>query len=365
MRAWCPRCDAVRPGETTCPACGTPLATLQEPPPASAPDAPDTPADTGQPAPPPSAPSRLRVALAVTVVVLGGLAFVAGRSGARPAPPAAPATTTPPATTAPAAGDDLRELGWRSSPRRGITITAVSIGRLVTPDRETSALLTLRVEGLPPGQRLFAFRGLRLLDVGGGVFSAPEEEPIGDQVGMPVEPTRDPDTYMVLTAPAPRLQTLARVEVDGLIVVRPPTATIGVDVGGPWPARPPLRAADQGSRDRLTVTVPGGSLADKDLQLPVRLAAVLVGGGRAVVALDVREVSGALEAFPGGGTLPLGAELRAGGRVLCSRTLLLRGGEVRSGSGMVLACRTRPVARLEVAVGAGVQRLRVGATLKP
>ena len=30
MRAWCPRCDAVRPGETDCPVCGTPLATLED-----------------------------------------------------------------------------------------------------------------------------------------------------------------------------------------------------------------------------------------------------------------------------------------------------------------------------------------------
>jgi hypothetical protein len=364
MRAWCPRCDAVRPGQTTCPACGTPLATLQEPQPASAPDAPEAPAAADQPTPPPSAPSRLRMALLVTVVVLGGLAFVAGRSGARPAPPAAPATTTPPSTTAPAAADDLRELGWRSRSRSGITVTAVSVRRLVTPG-ETSALLTLRVQGLPPGQRLFAFRGLRLLDVGGGAFSAPEEEPIGDQVGTPVGSTQDPDTYVVLTAPAPRLQSLARVEVGGLLVVRPPTATIGVDVGASWPARPPLRSAGPGSADRLTVTVPEGALADRRRELPVRLAAVLVGGGRAVVALDAREVSSALEAFPGSGTLPLGAELRAGGRVLCSRTMLLRGGQAREGSGMVLACRTRPVARLEVAVGAGVQPLRVGAVLKP
>ena len=365
MRAWCPRCDVVRPGQTTCPACGTPLAILQEPQPPSTPDAADAPAAADQPAPPPKAPSRLRVALLVTVVVLAGLAFVAGRSGARPAPPAAPATTTPPTTTAAAAGDDLRELGWRSGPRRGITITAVSVRRLATPDRETSALLTLRVQGLPPGQRLFAFRGLRLLDVGGGVFSTPEEEPIGDQVGTPVGSTQDPDTYMVLTAPAPRLQSLASVEVGGLLVVRPPTATIGVDVGASWPARPPLRSAGPGSADRLTVTVPGGSLSDRDLELPVRLAAVLVGGGRAVVALDTRELSSALEAYPGTGTLPLGAELRAGRRVLCSRTVLLRGGAVQEGAAVVLACRTRPVARLEVAVGAGVRRLQVGAVLKP
>jgi hypothetical protein len=304
------------------------------------------------------------VALLVTVLVLGGLAFVAGRSGARPAAPAAPATTTAPATTAPAAGDDFRELGWRAR-ARGVTVTAVSIRRVVTPDRETSAALTLRVEGLPPGQRVFALRGLRLLDVGGGVFSAPEEEPVGDQVGTPVATTQDPATYVVVTAPAPRLQSLAGVEVGGLIVVRPPTATIGVDAGGRWPARPPLRAADPGSRDEVTVTVPAGSAAGGEgMRLPVRLAGVLVGGGRALVALDAREVEEELQAIPGG-SLPLSAELRAGDRVLCSRTVLLRGGDIQTMFGMVLACRTRPVPRLTVAVGAGVQARRVAATLQP
>jgi hypothetical protein len=238
----------------------------------------------------------------------------------------------------------------------------VSIRRIVTPDRETSAALTLRVEGLSPGQRVFALRGLRLLDVGGGVFSAPEEEPVGDQLGTPVTPTQDPATFVVLTAPAPRLQTLASVEVGGLIVVRPRTATIGLDVGMPWPARPPLRAVDPGSRDEVTVTVPAAG--GQGLRLPVRLAAALVGGGRAVVALDARAIEDEFQAIPGG-SLPLSAELRAGGRVLCSRTVLLRSGDIRTMFGMVLTCRTRPVPRLTVAVGAGVQALRVDATMKP
>jgi hypothetical protein len=357
MRAWCPRCDAVRPGETTCPVCGTPLATLQESRPAPQPDAPPVEAP-----PPPAAPSRLRVALLVTALVLGGLAFVAGRSGARQAAPAAPAATTP--TTTPEAGDDLRELGWRAAGGRGPALTAVAIRRIVTPDRETSAELTLRVEGLPPGQRLFALRGLRLLDLGGGVFSAPEEEPIGDQVGTPVAPTGDPGSYTVVTAPAPRLQSLARVEVDGLIVVRPRAAAIGLDVGVPWPSRPPLRAADPGSRDQVIVAVPDPSAAGQSRRLPVRVAAVLVGGGRAVVTLDARDLSSVFQAFPGG-SLPLSAELRAGGRVLCDRTVLLRSGDIRSMFGMVLSCPTRPLPRLTLAVGAGVEALRVDAALKP
>jgi hypothetical protein len=357
MRAWCPRCDAVRPGETTCPVCGTPLATLQASPPAREADPPPS---TDEPLQPP-APSRLRVALLVTVLVLGGLAFVAGRSGARTGAPATSATTTP-ATTTPEPGDDLRQLGWRAGPTRGVTLTAVSIRRIVTPDRETSAELTLRVEGLRPGQRLFAFRELRLLDLGGGVFSAPEEEPIGDQAGTPASPTGDQATYTILTAPAPRLQSLAKVEVGGLIVVRPRTATVELDVRGPWPARPPLRAVDPGSRDDVTVTVPRGSVLAQGGRLPVRLAAVLVGGGRVVVALDARE---AFQDSPiVGGTLPLGAELRAGDRVLCSRTVVLRSGDIRTMFGMVLACPTQPVPRLTVAVGAGVQALPLDVTLE-
>jgi hypothetical protein len=352
VRTWCPRCDAVRPGETTCPVCGTPLATLQAPPPPAAPDAPP-PAE--EPAQPP-APSRLRVALLVTALVLGGLAFVAGRSGARSEAPAAPATTTQATTTTHAPDDDLRQLGWRGRPSGGVTITAVAIRRIVTPDRETSAELTLRVEGLGPDQRLFAFRELRLFDLGGGVFSTPEEESIGDQTGTPAIPTGDPATYKVVTAPAPRLRSLAKVQVGGLIVLRPRTATAELDVRGAWPARPPLRAVDPGSRDQITVSVPING------RVPIRLAGVLVGGGRAVVALDARE---AFQTGPAvGGTLPLGAELRAEGRVLCRRTVVLRSGDIRSMFGMVLSCRTAPVSRLTVAVGAGVQAVPVAAVLE-
>ena len=95
-------------------------------------------------------------------------------------------------------------------------------------------------------------------------------------------------------------------------------------------------------------------------RVPIRLAGVLVGGGRAVVALDAREAF-RNSALPGG-TLPLGAELRAGGRVLCSRTVVFRSGDTMVG--MVLSCRTAPVSRLTVAVGAGVQAVPVDAVLQ-
>ena len=129
MRAWCPRCDAVRPGETTCPVCATPLATLDDtapgdrsadlPPPPSAEDA-----------APPSRPPRLRVALAAATLVVAGLAFVAGRSLARSAAPAAtPAAAT--STTAPEPGADRRTLGW-SARADGLSITAADAVRVTT-----------------------------------------------------------------------------------------------------------------------------------------------------------------------------------------------------------------------------------------
>jgi hypothetical protein len=91
MRAWCPRCDAVRPGATACPECATPLAVLEDP--AAADHQPDLPPPPEAPAPPPTVP-RLRIALAAATLVVAGLAFVAGRSVARPAAPAASSRLT-------------------------------------------------------------------------------------------------------------------------------------------------------------------------------------------------------------------------------------------------------------------------------
>jgi hypothetical protein len=90
------------------------------------------------------------------------------------------------------------------------------------------------------------------------------------------------------------------------------------------------------------------------------VAGVLVGAGRVVVTLDAREAFGDVPAQ----TLPLSAELRGGGRVLCRRTVVLRVGEAPTTDGVVLACAARPVPRLTLAVGAGVQALPLGATLQ-
>jgi hypothetical protein len=64
--------------------------------------------------------------------------------------------------------------------------------------------------------------------------------------------------------------------------------------------------------------------------------------------------------------LPLGAELRAGDRVLCSRTSLL-GDEPgqQSAQGIVLSCPTRQVPRLTVALGVGARMLPLDVTLTP
>jgi hypothetical protein len=64
--------------------------------------------------------------------------------------------------------------------------------------------------------------------------------------------------------------------------------------------------------------------------------------------------------------LPLGAELRAGDRVLCSRTTLLGDDPgQQSARGIVLSCPTRPVPRLTVALGVGARMLPLDVTLTP
>jgi len=357
MRAWCPRCDAVRPGETSCPACGTPLATLEDGAPADRrPDLPPPPE-----APPPARrPPRLRIALAVATLVVAGLAFVAGRSIARPAAPAAtagPATST----TAPEPGAGRRELGW-SARSGGVRITAVEAGRQATERGDTVATITFRVQGLPAtAQRVLALRGLRLLDSGGGVFASVEHRQVSKDGGVPVTPVDGaPGTYQVVTGPAPRLSSLAKIELTGVLVVKPRDQTVTLDTSGPWPAGPRMRAVDPGPRD--TVQVDLGFVQVKDVNLQLQVTSALVRDGRAVVVIDA---SSGFRGVPGE-FLPLAAELRAGGRVLCSHTSLL--GEDLSQQdvqGIVLSCPARPVPRLTVAVGVGATILPLDATLTP
>ena len=106
MRAWCPRCDAVRAGETVCPVCQTTLATLDDT--TSGGQPPDLAPPGPAPAPPPPAPPRLRIALAAATLVVAGLAFVAGRSIALRPPSARPG---PDLDHRPRAGVHRRQLG--------------------------------------------------------------------------------------------------------------------------------------------------------------------------------------------------------------------------------------------------------------
>jgi hypothetical protein len=359
MRAWCPRCDAVRPGQTACPVCATPLATLDDPGPHRPQPGPPPPPDEAQ-LPPPPVP-RSRIALAAAILVVAGLAFVAGRSVARPAAPAAsPVRAAPTTTTAPEPDADRRRLGWTAR-AGGVTVTAVEASRLATERRETVAAITLRIQGIPADQRVLALRGLRLLDSGGGVFASVEQRQFGREGGAPVEPVDGrPGTYRVVTGPAPRLSSLARMELAAVVALSPRDRTIQLDTSGPWPAGPEMRAVDPGPRD--TVLADSSFVRVQGIRLELQVTGVLVRDGLALVAVDA---SSGYRGVPGE-LLPLAAELRAGGRVLCSRSLLL-GEDVtqQATQGIVLGCPTRQVPRLTLALGVGARILPLDATLRP
>jgi hypothetical protein len=355
MRAWCPRCDAVRPGATACPVCGTTLATLDDTGPADHP--PDLPPPEAAAGPPPPR-SRLRIALAAATLVVAGLAFVAGRSIARPAAPAA--TTTPTTTTTSDPGADRRELGWTAS-AGGVTITALEARRLATERRETIAAITFRLQGVPGDQRVLALRGLRLLDSGGGVFATVEQRQFGSGGGAPVEAVDGAaGTYQVLTGPAPRLSSLARIELTSVVAVQPRDQTITIDTSGPWPAGPRLRAVAPSGRD--TVEEDLGSEGAQSVEFGPRVTSAFVRQGLAVVVIDA---STGFRGVPGE-FLALGAELRAGRRVLCARSSLLgEDSSQQSVQGLVLSCPTRQVPELTVAVGVGARTIPLEVTLRP
>jgi hypothetical protein len=358
MRAWCPRCDTVRPGASRCPVCETPLATLEDPGRAGAQA--DLPPLAEEAPDPPRQSSRLRFALAAATVVVAGLAFVAGRSVARPAAPAEPAAAPATSTTVPEPGADRRELGW--SVRDGdLRITAVEASRVAAERRETVAVITFRIHGLPADQRVLALRGLRLLDSAGGVFATVDHRQFGSQGGAPVMAVEgQPGTYRVVTGPAPRLTSLARIELTAVLAVRPRDQTITLDTSGPWPAGPRMRAVDPGPRDAVEVDLDFVQIQEFDLRLQVTSA--FVRDGRALVVVDT---SSGFRGVPGE-LLPLGAELRAGDRVLCSRATLLGDDPgQQAAQGIVLSCPTRPVPQLTVALGVGARMLPLDATLTP
>jgi hypothetical protein len=355
MRAWCPRCDAVRPGETACPVCGTPLATLDDAAPPG--DRPPEPPPEEDPGPPPR--SRRWIALAAATVAVAGLAFVAGRSVAGPAGPVAtPAPAT--STTAPEPGANRRDLGWTARVG-GVTVTAVEASRVATERRQTVASISFRVQGVPADQRVLGLRGLRLLDSGGGVYASVEQHQFGREGGVPVQLVDgDSGVYRIDTGPAPRLSSLARIDLTGVVAVRARDQTIALDTSGPWPAGPQMRAIDPGANDAVRPDLDQVQVQGADLQL--RVTSAFVRDGRAVVVVD------AFSGFRGvpGQYLPLGAELRARDRVLCTRTSLL-GEDIGQQlvQGIVLSCPTRPVPRLTVAVGVGARIIPFDATLRP
>ena len=357
MRAWCPRCDAVRPGETVCPVCQTALATLDDT--TSGEQAPDLVPDPA-PAPPPQAPPRLRIALAAATLVVAGLAFVTGRSIAHPdaRTEAAPIPAT--STTAPEPGADRRQLGW-SARSGGLSVTAVEASRLATERRETVASITFRISGVQANQRVLGLRGLTLRDSGGGVFATVDQRQFGRAGGAPVLPVDGQEgIYRVVTGPAPRLSSLARIELTGVVVVQPRDKTIQLDTSGAWPAGPKLRAVDPGPRDAVDIGI--GFFREQPIQLTLRVTSAFVRDGLAMVVLDA---SSGFRGVPGE-YLPIGGELRDGDRVLCTRASVL--GEnpgAQAVQGLVLSCPTRPVQRLTVAVGVGARMLPFEASLTP
>jgi hypothetical protein len=297
--------------------------------------------------------------VAAATVAVAGLAFVAGRSVARPAEPAAsaaPATST----TTPEPGANRRELGW-SARVGGLTVTAVEASRVATEERETVASISFRVEGVPAGQRVLGLRGLRLLDSGGGVYASVEQRQFSRDGGVPVRLVNGHSgLYRVVTGPAPRLSSLARIDLTGVVAVRARDQTIALDTSGPWPPGPQMRAIDPGDRDAVRPDLDQPQLPGADLQL--RVTSAFVRQGQAVVVVDA---SSGFRGVPGE-YLPLGAELRAGDRVLCARTSLL-GEDIGQQlvQGIVLSCPTRPVPRLTVAVGVGARIIPFDATLRP
>ncbi|HEV3465296.1 MAG TPA: hypothetical protein VG846_15100, partial [Actinomycetota bacterium] len=270
----------------------------------------------------------------------------------------APASTTSTTTAEP--GADRRELGWTAR-AGGLTITAVEASRVATERRETVASITFRIRGIPGNQRVLGLRGLALLDSGGGVFATVDQRQFGREGGAPVLPVDGQDgTYRVVTGPAPRLSSLARIRLTAVVVARPRDRTIQLDTSAPWPPGPRMQAVDPGPDDAVQIGV--GFLREQPVKLELRVTSAFVRDGLATVVVDA---SSGFRGLPGE-YLPIGGELRDGNRVLCARTSVL--GEdpgAQAVQGLVLSCPTRPVPRLTVAVGVGARMLPLEVTLRP
>lgn len=348
MTSWCPRCDAVRPGQGACPTCGTPLADLSggRPRPAEQPAPPAAPVPPAAPG-----PSRVRAALALAVVVLAGLAFLAGRAGGLDQR-AATATTAPgvTATSVPAeAPTGRRTLGW-SARRGGATLTAVAVERV---GDEGGSQLHLRIDGLASGQEVLGLGGLTLRDAQGGLFASPDESQVGSSRAATVNPGPD-GTYQVDLGPTPDLDALARIEVGELVVGKTSGVSVAVATPRPWPPGAKRRVVDPGPKAVVQVAAGTGS----PVRLGLEVTGAFVGGGRADVAILVRPDSPDQELRA---LVPVTAQLRAGGRVLCARTKLIGG--TAPFPALVVGCPTGEVDRLTVVLGAGSATVALNASL--
>jgi hypothetical protein len=348
MTTWCPRCDAVRDAAATCPACGTPLAdvTYGRPRPAAV-----APPASEPPSPPPSRPSRLRTALAVAVLVLAGLAFLAGRLGGRGGPAAASGTpsTVTSATAPPGTDQGRRVLGWTAR-KGGVTVTATAVERV---GDEGESRLTLRIDGLARGQEVLALAGLTLRDTGGGLFASPDEDQVGGTEGVPVTAARG-GGYEVDLGPTPALGALGEIELTDLVIGKTSGANVTLATAGPWPSGSKRRTVDPGPAGTVQVTARTGP--------PIRLeldVTAFVGGGRADAVIAVRPITPeqALD-----NPVPVTAQLRAGNRVLCARTKLVGG--TQPSPALVVGCPTEPVGQLTIALGAGSSTIPLPVTLR-
>jgi hypothetical protein len=370
-RGWCPRCDAVRDVDDVCPECRATLVPLDDRPPRSAQPEHEQPAEPDAVVEPPK--GRLRVAAAVAAVVLVGLAFVAGRGTGGTTARATTATTGAATTTtvvSPASAQ--RQLGWKAGPKNGISLELVSITRAANADvsgqdapgfgqdseGDSTTTLHLRLNGLGADRTLLGVRGLRLIDLGGGVFAAPDERPLGGEDAVPAFQDRGPGAYMLNLGTTPDLESLSGIDLDALILSSSPATGTKVDlpVAGAWPSHPPLRDIGGGGRE-LSVPVRLGAAASiRDLSL--RLSGAFVGGGRAVIVLmRADDLSGEP------GVLPLAASVLDGDRLVCSRQEFV-GGPAENSPLLVVDCPMRPTAQLALRLAAGVDSVELGAKLR-
>jgi len=353
MAAWCPRCDEVRPAGKGgasggyCPECGAELADLERPRAtgtASRPAA-DPAADAVFPVSLQPPRSRLRAALLVTALALSGLGYVAGHaggprsgSGTRGGGAAAATTASTQARSfqgpfqgpgrrgqqAAVTQPERRLLGWHAS-TGGANLTLDAIARSSDQNdtnSDATAVLTIRVDGLPAGQHLLGLQGLELLDAGGGVYATPAVATIGRQRGVPAHPDESgsaPGAYLVSLGPAPSTATLATVRVQALIVSRPPNVTVRLGNLPPGAGQSAtLQALPEGLHDHLQVPLEVAPDLGRNAAT-VELSAVFVSASRAVLAATV-DLNGTGNFSGQEAVVAFTTGLLAGGREVCART---------------------------------------------